>query len=503
MSYEISAGRAVRAPRPPRPEPRSDRERWQADYARRLFISDLIVLVLSIGFAQWIRFGGVGAEPPLASQLPLEVRYTMVSAMLALAWSITLTLSGTRSPRVIGSGTEEYRRVVAASLKLFGGIAIVSLLLRVDIARGYLAIALPLGMIGLMVERRIWRRWVAGRRARGHYRTAMLVVGSPQAARAMLAAFSRDRESGYQVIGVCTRDEGALADAVLEVGGREIPVVASDHAVIEAVRRTGADTVAVTATDNLGPADFRRMAWELDELGAELIVTPGLVDIAGTRLTHRVVASMPMLHVEKPQYDRAKSIRKGVFDFCFACAALLAIAPALAVIALAVKVTSRGPVFYLSERIGRDGRPFRMIKFRSMYADAEAHINALIDSSGGNPLFFKVRDDPRVTAVGKVIRKYSLDELPQFFNVLRGEMSIVGPRPQVQREVDSYDGVMRRRLLVKPGVTGLWQVSGRSDLTPEDAMRLDLSYVENWSMVLDLLLIAKTIGAVTRGEGAY
>ncbi|WP_458688720.1 sugar transferase [Nocardia tengchongensis] len=503
MYYETSAGRAVRVHRPPRPEPRSDRERWQADYASRLSISDFCVLILSVGFAQWIRFGGSGAEPPLASQLPLEVRYTMVSAMLALAWSITLTLSGTRSPRVIGSGTEEYRRVVAASVKLFGGIAIVSLLLRIDIARGYLAIALPLGMIGLMVERRIWRRWVAGRRARGAYRTAMLVVGSPEAARAMVAAFSLDRDSGYQVIGVCTRTEGPLAESVLEVGGREIPVVASDHDVINAVRRTGADTVAVTATDNLGPADFRRMAWELDELGAELIVTPGLVDIAGTRLTHRVVASMPMLHVEKPQYDRAKSIRKGMFDFCFAIAALLAIAPALAMIALAVKFTSRGPIFYLSERIGRDGQPFRMIKFRSMYADAESHINALIESNGGNPLFFKIRDDPRITSVGKVIRKYSLDELPQFFNVLRGEMSIVGPRPQVQREVDSYDGVMRRRLLVKPGVTGLWQVSGRSDLTPEDAMRLDLSYVENWSMVLDLLLIAKTIGTVTRGEGAY
>lgn len=502
MSYEISAGRAVRVIRLPRPVPRSDRERWQADYARRLLGGDLAVLCLSIGFAQWMRFGG-NAHPPLASRLPLEVGYTVVSVVLALAWQATLTLSGTRSARVIGSGTEEYRRVVAASLKLFGGLAIVSLLLRVDVARGYLAIALPLGMLGLLLERRLWRGWVAARRARGEFRTAMLVVGSPQAARAMVAAFSRDGNSGYRVIGICTRDEEALAERVIDVDGREIPVVASDHEVIDAVRRTGADTVAITATDNLGPADFRRIAWELDELGGELIVTPGLVDIAGTRLIHRVIADMPMLHVEKPQYDRAKSIRKGFFDFCFALLALLAIAPALCGIALAVKCTSRGPVFYLSERIGRDGHPFRMIKFRSMYADAEHHINALIDSNGGNPLFFKVRDDPRVTTVGRVIRKYSLDELPQFFNVLRGEMSIVGPRPQVQREVDSYDGIMRRRLLVKPGVTGLWQVSGRSDLTPEDAMRLDLSYVENWSMVLDLLLIAKTIGTVTRGEGAY
>ncbi|GAB2531010.1 sugar transferase [Nocardia heshunensis] len=428
----------------------------------------------------------------------MEVRYTVVSAVLVLAWSATLTLSGTRSPRVIGCGTEEYRRVVVASLRLFGGIAIVSLLLRIDIARGYLAIALPLGMAGLMAERRLWRRWVATRRAHGGYRIAMLVVGSPAAARAMVAAFSRDRDSGYQVIGVCTRDEESVAERFLEVGGREIPIVASDHGVIDAVRRTGADTVAVTATDNLGPADFRRMAWELDELGAELIVTPGLVDIAGTRLTHRVVADMPMLHVEKPQYDSAKSVRKDVFDFCFALTALLAIAPALALLALTVKLTSPGPVLYSSERIGRDGRPFRMLKFRSMYDDTDTHLTALIE---GDTL--EIRADPRITPVGKLIRKYSLDELPQFLNVLRGDMSIVGPRPRIQREVDTYDGVTRRRLLVKPGITGLWQVRGRTTPTPEDATRLDLSYVENWSMVLDLLLIAKTIGTITRGETAY
>ncbi|MGW4248388.1 sugar transferase [Nocardia sp. NPDC004722] len=456
------------------------------------------MLGLCIAIAQWIRFGSTGTSSPLTAQLPLEVRYTMVSVVLALAWSATLTLGGTRSPRVIGSGTEEYRRVVVASLRLFGGIAIVSLLLRIDIARGYLAIALPLGMLGLMAERRLWRRWVAVRRAHGQFRTAMLVVGSPAAARAMVAAFSRDRDSGYQVIGVCTRDEGALtdclssADRFLEVGGREIPIVAGDHGVIDAVRRTGADTVAVTATDNLGPADFRRMAWELDELGAELIVTPGLVDIAGTRLTHRVVADMPMLHVEKPQYDSAKSVRKDVFDVCFALIALLAIVPALALIAAAVKLTSPGPVLYSSERIGRDGRPFRMLKFRSMYTDTETHLTALIDGDGP--------EDPRITPVGKVIRKYSLDELPQFLNVLRGDMSIVGPRPTIQREVDAYDGVTRRRLLVKPGITGLRQIRGRTTPTPEDATRLDLSYVENWSMVLDLLLIAKTIGTVTRGE---
>ncbi|WP_280263986.1 sugar transferase [Nocardia wallacei] len=524
MNFELRAGAATRASG----TPRSERERWQLEYARRLWVGDLVVVGLAVATAQVIRFGGP-VDPPLASTLPLEVRYTVVSILLGLVWAAFLAAAGARSPRVIGSGTEEYRRLVAATLRLFGVIAMLSLIFRFDIARGYLAIALPLGLAGLMVQRRLWRRWVAGHRLSGRYAVRVLVVGRPRGpgapgagggpprgrggagggggggarrapAPAMVAAFSRDPSSGYHVVGVCTPD-GDTPD--LEVAGRTIPVVGDDRSVLDAVRATGADTVAVTATDNLGPSDFRRLAWELDSPGVELIVAPGLVDIAGTRLTHRLVADMPMLHVEKPQYDRAKSIGKAVFDCCFAGAALLAIAPVLIAIALAVKITSPGPVFYLSERIGRGGKPFRMMKFRSMYADAEARAADLIAADGGNPLYFKMREDPRVTPVGRVIRKYSLDELPQFFNVLRGDMSVVGPRPQVRREVDSYDGTMRRRLLVKPGVTGLWQVSGRSDLSIEDAIRLDLSYVENWSMVLDLLLIARTMGAVTRGDGAY
>lgn len=498
MSFEISAGRDVRASRLPKPMPRSDRERWQVEYVRGLRLTDLLVLCLAVAAAQLIRFGGP-VDPPVTSTLPMEVRYTVVSALFALAWYIALEWSGARSPRVIGSGTEEYRRLIAATLRLFGVVAIVSLVLHIDIARLYLAIALPLGLLGLVAQRRLWRRWVHARRTRGEYRTGVLVVGSRSAARAMVAAFSRDPESGYTVIGVCTPEDGELADPALEVGNLEIPVVGDDRSVLDAVARTGADTVAVTATDDLGPADFRRMAWELDPLGVELIVAPGLVDISGTRLTHRLVADMPMLHVERPQYDRAKSMRKSVFDVCFALTALLLVAPVFLTLAIAVKTTSRGPVFYRSERIGRDGAPFRMFKFRSMYVDADAHISALLDTETGNPVILDPHEDPRVTPVGRIMRKYDLDELPQFLNVLRGEMSIVGPRPQVQHQVDCYDGVMRRRLLVRPGVTGLMQVSGRSYPTPEDALRRDLSYVENWSPVLDLLLVAKTIRAVTRG----
>ena len=192
------------------------------------------------------------------------------------------------------------------------------------------------------------------------------------------------------------------------------------------------------------------------------------------------------------------------FDFGFALAALIGVSPLLFIAAIAIKLTSRGPVFYRSERIGLDGKPFTMIKFRTMVVDAEARLADYLSSNeidGG--VMFKMREDPRVTPVGKVLRRYSIDELPQFINVLKQDMSVVGPRPPLRREVESYNGDIKRKLLVKPGVTGLWQISGRSNLSWEKSVRLDLSYVDNWSMITDVGIIFKTVSAVARAEGAY
>lgn len=479
--------------------PPAQRASWQAAFAQRLAVTDVAAVSAAVVAAQVIRFGGP-VDPPLAWPLPYEVGYTVVSLALALGWLALLHGYGTRAPQVIGSGGEEFRRLCSATLGLFGVLAILALIFRVEVARGYLAIALPAGLAALVAGRALWRWRLRRWRAQGRCHTAVLVVGSPAAAHAMATAFTGDPRAGYRVVGVCVPSGSAGRHFDSSEGPS---VLGDDRSVLDAVRRSRADSVAVAATDHLGPAELRRMAWELDQLGVDLIVAPGVADIAGARLTNRLVTGMPMLHIDPPRYGRAKSTRKSVFDFCFATAVLVLVAPMLLVIAVAVKLGSPGPVFYLSERIGRDGVPFRMIKFRSMRVDADAAVDALIERHGGNPVFFKVKDDPRVTPVGRFLRKYSLDELPQFLNVLRGEMSVVGPRPQVQREVDSYDGETRRRLLVKPGLTGLWQVSGRSDLSPEDSVRLDLSYVENWSMILDLALIARTIGVVTRGEGAY
>ncbi|MFD3701796.1 sugar transferase [Nocardia sp. NPDC058658] len=499
MSYELTGVSDVDVVTGVPIRSRTARENWQSAFVQRLVVTDVVAVVGAVGAAQAIRFGGP-AEPPLAWPLPYEVGYSVVSLVLAAGWLTLLHGYGTRAPEVIGTGSEEFRRLVSVTLRLFGALAILALLFRVEVARGYLAIALPAGLFALIVGRLAWRFRLRTRRAAGHCHTAVLVVGTPEAAGAMATAFTGDPRSGYRVVGVCV----PAGSAEYRFGTPDGPsVLGDDRSVLDSVRRSGADSVAVAATEHLGPAELRRMAWELDPLGVDLIVAPGVVDIAGVRLSNRLVAGMPMLHIDRPRYGLAKSSRKALFDVCFAIVVLVLIAPMLAAIAIAVKLTSPGPVFYLSERIGRDGAPFRMVKFRSMRPDADTAVDDLIAEHGGNPVFFKVKDDPRVTTVGRFLRKYSLDELPQFFNVLRGDMSVVGPRPQVQREVDSYDGEMRRRLLVKPGVTGLWQVSGRSDLSPEDSVRLDLSYVENWSMVLDLALIARTIGVVTRGDGAY
>jgi exopolysaccharide biosynthesis polyprenyl glycosylphosphotransferase len=378
------------------------------------------------------------------------------------------------------------------------------LLARVDVARGYLAVALPLGLIALLITRNLRRVHVARQRARGKYQTAVLAIGDRAAVTVLANELMRHPANGYRVVGICIPQYSDPVRDTVSIHGREIPIFGDETQALAAIQLSGADTVAVTATEHLGVHGIRRLTWDLESLNVDLLVSPGVLDVAGPRLTMRPVAGFPLIHVEKPQYQGAQRFQKRAFDFCFAMAAIIGTLPLLILTAIAVKVTSRGPVFYAAERIGLDGKPFKMLKFRSMVDGADRKQQPLMmhnDSTGG--VLFKMREDPRVTPVGRFIRRMSIDELPQFFNVLKRDMSVVGPRPPLRREVEAYDGEVRRRLLVKPGVTGLWQVSGRSDLSWENSVRLDLSYVENWSMIGDLIIIGKTLKAVLTSDGAY
>ena len=475
---------------------------WQSTYARWLALTDLIAIVAAVGIAQWIRFGSA----PSGGALPLlrNITYLEVSAAIALGWMAALTINGARSTRVIGSGVEEYRRVWWATISVFGTVAIISMLFKLELARGYLMVALPLGVLGLLVSRWVARRVVVQlRRQHGRCITRLLVVGSPQAVRDLTLGFSREPWSGYDVVGACIPGQYSR-DGIGIPGFGTVPVLGNEESVARAVVASGSHAVAVAATEQFHGTGLRELSWELENLDVDLLVAPGVVDVAGPRLHMRPVAGLPLIHVEKPQYHGAKRFQKRAFDFAFSGLALLFGLPFLLLIALAVKLTSRGPVFYRQERIGLDGAPFEMIKFRTMVVGADAMLEEvahLNESDSG--VLFKIRKDPRVTWLGRFLRKYSLDELPQFINAFTGQMSVVGPRPPLETEVASYDDQTMRRLLVKPGITGLWQVSGRSDLSWEDSVRLDMFYVENWSIMADIVIALKTARVVFSHSGSY
>lgn len=471
---------------------------WLRRYVRYLQVTDVLVAAGAVALAQFLRFGGAPAAVTGLGSLD----YSVVSVLIVVTWVWFLSIYRTRDSRIIGAGSEEYRRVWTATLFVFGAVAIVSMLSCVDVARGYLAIALPVGVIGLSLNRRVARKLVAAMRRRGRLLTTVLAVGDTQSVQALAESLARHPEDGYAVVGACTPDH--QGHGVLHVAGvGALPLYPDDGDFTKAIRDCGADTVAVTSTGHLGPRGIGDLSWRLDKLEVDLVVSPAMVDVAGPRLTVRPLGGVPLIQIAKPSYDGAAGFQKRAFDVAFSLSVLLMLSPIMLVAGAAIKLTSRGPVFYKSARIGLDGRPFQMIKFRSMVVDADRQLTELTHLNESDGVLFKIRSDPRVTPVGRFLRRYSIDELPQFINVLRREMSVVGPRPPLRTEVEMYDDEVRRRLLVRPGITGLWQVSGRSDLSWGDSVRLDLSYVENWSMMGDLVIAIMTFRAILRGSGAY
>ncbi|WP_424936244.1 MULTISPECIES: sugar transferase [Bacteria] len=471
---------------------------WQVQYARRLWVSDLLVVLLVVFGTQFFWLGGL--QPPSVSGFD-TLDYTVVSVFLVLAWIATLAMYDTRSPRVVGYGSGEYRAIVNGALRLFGLVAIVSYVLAADISRGYVLISFPLGVVLLIISRWLWRRWLIRQRRSGRMVSRVLLVGDTAANVRILAELARQPEAGYTVVGVCSSSEIEAET----LGPAEVPVLGGLDDLAHLLERTNADTVLVSSESGL-PADrVRELSWQLEAGQQHLIMAPNLTDIGGPRIHMRPVAGLPLMHVETPKYTGPQVVAKRAFDMIGSGTLILLLSPVLITIAILVKATSRGPILYGQERIGMNGVPFKMMKFRSMVVGADAQLASLLAEQGrsDSPLF-KVENDPRITTVGRVLRKFSLDELPQLFNVFLGSMSLVGPRPQREGEVALYDDAAQRRLIVKPGMSGLWQVSGRSSLSWEDAIRLDLYYVENWSLTGDLNILFRTFKAVfAPGETAH
>ncbi|ARJ06120.1 polyprenyl glycosylphosphotransferase [Cnuibacter physcomitrellae] len=475
---------------------------WRKGYARRLIVTDFLVLAWVIFGVQIAWFGLDSADVAFqGNEGELAVSYTAISVILLVAWMTALSVYGTREPRAIGTGSQEYRLIADGALRLFGLLAIVAFLFQINLARGYVLIAFPLGLVVLVFSRWMWRQWLGVQRARGHYTSRVLLVGSPTSVDYFARELNRQPEAGYLVVGACV--PAGLGTASPTAGF--VPIFGDLSEVTQAMVGSDADTIVITSSDDLPPDRVRQLSWSLEPGRQHLVVAPSLVDIGGPRIHTRPVAGLPLIHVETPRYEGSKRFAKRAFDIAASAFGLFLLAPLLVTIAMTVRLGSAGPVFFRQERVGYNGRRFEMLKFRSMVVDAEQRLIYLRDQhrSEGNTVLFKMKDDPRVTKAGKFLRRYSLDELPQLINVFNGTMSLVGPRPPLAREVQQYEQHVHRRFLVKPGITGLWQVSGRSNLSWEESVRLDLYYVENWSLTGDLVILWRTLRAVFAREGAY
>lgn len=415
-------------------------------------------------------------------------------------WLVALSAQRSRSERVLAVGGEEYRRVVNATVLAFGVTAILAFLFEIRLSRGFFLVALPLGLALLVLGRWITRRVLDHLRLMGRCMSDAIVMGEPADVRRVLTELAENRQAGYRAVAYSLTSGTSASWG--NPGWTSVPEIA-ERDIVTRVAQDELRAVIVAGELPGGRDAIRRLGWDLEGNGVELILVSRLTDVAGPRMHLRPVQGLPLVHVTLPQYSGPAHALKRAFDVLFAGAVLLVLLPVFAVIGILVKAGDGGPVFFRQERAGANGSTFKMVKFRSMRVDAEALKATLMAQNEGAGPLFKMKNDPRITRVGGFLRKYSLDELPQFWNVFVGDMSVVGPRPPLPAEVEEYDAAATRRLLIKPGITGLWQVGGRSDLTWDESIRLDLNYVENWSLAGDLVIIAKTVKAVFENDGAY
>jgi exopolysaccharide biosynthesis polyprenyl glycosylphosphotransferase len=447
---------------------------------------DLVAATVAAAVAVQLRFDG---HP--------TVRYWALSLALPLLWMIALKVSGGYDVRFLGTGSDEFRKILNAGASLTAGFALLSYAVNNELSRGYLVISMPGVVVLDLLARYLLRKRLHESRAAGRCMSTVVAVGHESAVAELVTELRRDKYHGLEVIGACLAGDSYAT----EVAG--VPVVGELDDTADIVRRCGADTVAVLSCPEMNGVKLRQLAWELEKTGTDLCVAPALLDVAGPRTTIRPTAGLTLLHVDHPQLSGPRQVIKDLFDRCAAGFALIFLAPLMLALALAIKLSDKGPAFFMQTRVGKDGEVFRIYKFRTMVVDAEQRLAELRANNDLDGVLFKMRRDPRITAVGTYLRKWSLDELPQLFNVLLGEMSLVGPRPPLPDEAARYADHVRRRLVVKPGLTGLWQVSGRSDLSWDESVRLDLRYVENWSLALDLQILWKTVAVIFRGSGAY
>ena len=490
--------------------------RWTAAHLALLLAADGLALGMATGLGLLI------ASPGSAGGL---------GWLVVPVWLAWLTASGAHDVRHTGAGSTELPRVLGASLRAALTLMFAAYVVPEQAPRSLVLVTLPAAVVLLLLGRAGARIATAAARRRGHGQHRVLVLGTVADVLDLAEQAARTPGAVFDIVGACVprydgpdrrRGNSRRGRAADSADGRSegdrraesdrrgdpehliavgIPVVGQPYAAAQAVKACAADTVVVAGQALLSRHALRRMAWQFEGTGVQIYFASSLSDVAPPRITFRALGRLPLMHVEAPVFSGGERLLKASSDRVLSLLLAALLSPVLLAIAVLVRLDSPGPALYRQERIGLGGRSFRCLKFRTMRVGADREVATLQSDTDG--LLFKMRSDPRVTRVGRVLRRYSLDELPQLFNVLGGSMSLVGPRPPLAREAAEYGHDVRRRLLVKPGMTGLWQVSGRSDLSWAESVRLDLYYVENWSLGFDLQLMARTVVAVAAGRGAY
>ncbi|KUN99094.1 sugar transferase [Streptomyces caeruleatus] len=457
-----------------------------------------------------VAVGADAAGMALPAAVALSVIGTAHPVHQAMAVTLIWLLVGLAARRYAPSAWDEGAPagpVVRDWLVLLGVLAVLRTVSGLgDPAATELAALCPSLAVTVLCRKAIHRRILTvRRRAEGLRR--VLVLGEAGAVDAVVGQLAERTDHGYVVVGACVLGDGDVLSGV-PVPARlpgDSPTAPDEDAapVADAAELLGADLVFVTAGRHMCGDRLRRLSWALHDRGRRLMVLPGIVEVARRRVRIASAAGLTLLDVSPPTRRGLPTLLKAATDRSGSLVLLVVLAPLFAVLALAVRLTSPGPVIYRQTRVGRNGAPFPMWKFRTMVVDADRMKGDLAAANEHDGHMFKLRRDPRVTSAGRFLRRYSLDELPQLANVLLGHMSLVGPRPPLPEEVARYDRVEMRRLSVKPGLTGLWQVSGRSDLSWHETVSLDLRYVDNWSWGWDMAVMARTVRAVLDGRGAY
>ncbi|GAA1745132.1 sugar transferase [Rothia terrae] len=476
------------------------RKSWHPKIVAALYAVDTLAILITLVVAHFVSFGL--RDAPVLGRSETDWNYFMVGPVIGILWFIALHISDSRNVRHLGQGNDEYRLVTKATTYFFCLIVIFSYLTTVDFARSYIIVAYPIGILLLLIGRWCLRRFLVAFRDRGRALTRVMILSDASSGEHLYTTLKAGQQSGLSPAAFYLSGE-AQGTTISE--DHDLPILGYSHDaedILAAVRQNNIHAVALGSGHGLTPQELRRLGWELAAWHISLILAPATTDIAGPRIKTQPLNGVPLIHVSTPRLEGFPAFLKRTLDIVASGLGLIVLSPLLVVVALMVKKDG-GPIFFFQERVGYRGRPFHMIKFRSMVTNAEELKKELMSQNEGNGILFKMADDPRITKIGKFIRKYSIDELPQLWNVFVGDMSLVGPRPPLPSEVAQYEEDAYRRLLVKPGITGLWQVSGRSNLSWEESIRLDLYYVDNWSVIGDFVILFRTVRAVFAKDGAY